>query len=66
METPITDDTIEIVVDGTVRTTVNARQGKVDLTPWVTTTGDHEIELRSSTKKLIHANVALKTFIRGA
>lgn len=66
VETPITDDTIEIVVDGTVRTTVNARQGKVDLTPWVTTTGDHEIELRSSTKKLIHANVALKTFIRGA
>ncbi|WP_312459483.1 phage tail spike protein [Proteiniclasticum sp.] len=66
VETPITDDTIEIVVDGTVRTTVNARQGKVDLTPWVTTTGDHEIELRSSTKKLIHANVALKTFIKGA
>lgn len=65
VETPITDDTITVVIDGTVRTTVNARTGKVDITEWITTVGDHEIELRSSTKKLIHANVALKTYIRG-
>jgi len=65
VETPITDDTITVVIDGEVRTTVNARTGKVDITEWITTVGDHEIELRSSTKKLIHANVALKTYIRG-
>jgi len=65
VETPITDDTITIVIDGTERTTVNARTGKVDITEWITEVGDHEIELRSSTKKLIHANVALKTMIKG-
>ena len=65
VETPITDDTFTIVIDGTERLTVNARTGKADITQWITTVGDHEIELRSSTKKLIHANVALKTYIRG-
>ena len=65
VETPITDDTITIFIDGTERLTVNARTGKADITQWITEVGDHEIELRSSTKKLIHANVALKTYIRG-
>ena len=65
VETPITDDTITVVIDGTVRATVNERTGKIDITEWITEVGDHEIELRSSTKKLIHANVVLKTYIRG-
>ena len=65
VETPITDDTITIFIDGEERLTVNARTGKADITQWITEVGDHEIELRSSTKKLIHANVALKTYIRG-
>lgn len=65
VETPITDDTFTIWIDGTERLTVNARTGKQDITEWVQTVGDHEIELRSPTKKLIHANVALKTYLRG-
>jgi len=65
VETPITDDTFTIFIDGEERLTVNARTGKADITEWITTVGDHEIELRSTTKKLIHANVALKTYIRG-
>ena len=65
VETPITDDTFTIWIDGTERLTVNARTGKQDITQWIQTVGDHEIELRSPTKKLIHANVALKTYIRG-
>jgi phage minor structural protein len=65
VETPIVDDTFTIWIDGTERMTVNARTGKQDITEWVQTVGDHEIELRSPTKKLIHANVSLKTYIRG-
>lgn len=65
VETPITDDTFTIWIDGTERLTVNARTGKQDITEWIQTVGDHEIELRSPTKKLIHANVSLKTYIRG-
>jgi len=65
VETPITDDTFTIWIDGTERMTVNARTGKQDITEWIQTVGDHEIELRSPTKKLIHANVSLKTYIRG-
>jgi len=65
VETPIIDDTITIFIDGTERLTVNARTGKADITEWITEVGDHEIELRSSTKKFIHVNVALKTYIKG-
>lgn len=64
METPVTDNTINIYVDGTHRATLNEPQGVVDLTSHITTSGWHTIELHSSTLKRISAQVNVKSYIR--
>jgi hypothetical protein len=55
---------IDVYVDGVFRVTVNAGNGEVDLSAWITTSGWHEIELRSAWLKRISANIFLKTYNR--
>lgn len=64
LEQNISDNIIEIYVDGVYRTSVNASQGEVDLSTWITTSGWHRLELASVTLKRIDANLFLKTYIR--
>jgi hypothetical protein len=63
-ETPITDNTITIYVDGTLRATVTDTQGVVDLTAYFTTVGWHTIEIRSTVLKRISAQINIKSYIR--
>jgi hypothetical protein len=66
LETSVTDNKIEIYVDGTLRATTLSTdtQGAIDLTAWVTTVGWHAIELKSTTLKRISAQVNVKSYIR--
>jgi hypothetical protein len=64
METPITENEIQVYVDETLRSTVTSLQGIIDLTAWVATTGWHTIELRSTALKRISAQINIKSYIR--
>lgn len=64
METPVTDNTIDIYIDGTKRATTTDPQGIIDLTQWITAVGWHEIELVSSTLKRISARLVIKSYIK--
>lgn len=64
IEFAVQSNAIDVVVNGVVRRTVNAAHGETDLSPWITTNGWHEIELRSSTRKRIEAFLFMKTYIR--
>jgi hypothetical protein len=62
-ESSITDNTIQIYVDGTLRATVTDLQGVVDLTAWVTTTGWHKIEIRSAVLKRVSTQIFIKSYV---
>lgn len=62
--TAVISNAFDIYIDGIFRTSVNAERGEVDLSSWITTNGNHTIELRSTTLKRIDANLFLKTYIR--
>ncbi len=67
-EQAISNYAMDIYVDGTLRVQIindvaNA-QGVIDLTPWVSTTGWHTIEVRSTTLKRVSAQINIKSYIR--
>jgi hypothetical protein len=63
-EQAISNNEITIYVDGTLRATMSELQGIIDLTAFVTTSGWHIIEVRSSTLKRISAQINIKSYIR--
>ena len=67
-EQSISNYAIDIYVDGVLRVQItndsSNTQGIVDLTQWITTTGWHEIEIRSTTLKRVSAQLNIKSYIR--
>lgn len=63
-EQAISDDEITVHVDGTLRATTTNVQGIIDLTSFITTTGWHTIEIRSTTLKRVSAQINLKSYVR--
>lgn len=64
LEQDTSDNVFTVWVDGVQRASLNAQRGEVDLSSWVTTSGWHVIEVRTSTLKRIDANLFLKTYNR--
>jgi hypothetical protein len=67
-EQEISDYAMDIYVDGVLRQTItnsaSNAQGIIDLTAYITTTGWHTIEIRSTTLKRVSAQVNIKSYIR--
>jgi hypothetical protein len=63
-EQVISNNEITVYVDGVLRATTSLLQGILDLTAYVTTSGWHAIEVRSTTLKRISAQINIKSYIR--
>jgi hypothetical protein len=67
-EQAISDYTFTVYVDGnavvSVINNIENIQGIIDLTAYITTTGWHTIEIRSTTLKRVSAQVSIKSYIR--
>lgn len=67
-EQAISNYAIDVYVDGILRVQITDssanEQGIVDLTQWITTVGWHTIEIRSTTLKMISAQINIKSYIK--
>ncbi|MDF2510473.1 MAG: hypothetical protein K0S04_339 [Herbinix sp.] len=63
-ETDITNNVIDIYVDGFLAAVSTDLQGVIDLTSYVTTVGWHTIEIRTAVLKRVSAQINIKSYIR--
>ena len=64
LETPNTDGTIYVDIDGVQRFATTLTDMTRDITAWVTTNGVHDISLRSPNMKRIQMDLFIKSYIR--
>lgn len=64
VELEVENNALTIWIDGVQRGSVNGEQGQIDMTAFLQTSGWHTVELRTSTRKRIDANIFIKSYIR--